>query len=52
MSYDAPSRLQTLCPMCGKYISREDAPRERNWIWVVAIAVVLICTVLVLLRLM
>lgn len=41
-----------ICPKCGTYISREDAPQRRGWVWFVAIALLVICTVLVLLRLM
>ncbi|MBC8105399.1 MAG: zinc ribbon domain-containing protein [Anaerolineae bacterium] len=41
-----------ICPHCGKYISKEDAPQQRSWIWFVAIALVVVCTVLALLRLL
>jgi predicted nucleic acid-binding Zn ribbon protein len=41
-----------ICPRCGNYISREDPPQRRSWVWFVAIVLVVVCTVLVLLRLM
>ena len=41
-----------ICPKCGNFVSREDAPVQRNWIWWVAIVVTVLCTVLVLFRLL
>jgi predicted nucleic acid-binding Zn ribbon protein len=41
-----------VCPKCGKYISREDAPQERGWFWWIALLVVALGAILVLMRLL
>ena len=41
-----------ICPKCGNFISHQSAPQRSSWVWVVLIVLLVVCTVLVLLRLM
>lgn len=33
---------QPQCPYCGSYLSREDAPRGREWWWIVALVLLVL----------
>ena len=41
-----------ICPKCGNFISPGEAPQRSSGVWIVLIVLLVVCTVLVLLRLM
>lgn len=30
------------CPYCGCYVSEEDAPRRRSWLWIIAVLLLVV----------
>lgn len=38
------------CPHCGSYMSEEDAPRRRSWLWMIAVGLLVLLLLAYLLR--